>query len=130
MKNRKIFLDGYIELSRELFKSGKTYESFVVIDTKRNFLGLGAGSLQLAKVNTPVGEHVNARIGIHNSNEKFIIVFDDDGVFKTKRNCRGMVRFNSVGIVRKLIECGFQGDKHYKVNSPEEGVLVVTKEEA
>ena len=104
MKNRKVFLDGYIELSRDYFKAGRTKDSFVVINPQVGFIGVSVGSLELAKVNAPAGEVVNARVGIHNSKDKFIIVFDETGDFTTRRIGNSMLRFNSVGAVRKLIE--------------------------
>lgn len=129
MKSRKIFLDGYVELSPKLFKAARTFDSFVIIDNKRGFIGVSEGALQLAKVNAPAGEYVNARFGIHSSNDKFAIIFGD-GDFKTKRFGKSMLRFCATGVVRELIKCGYHAGKRYKVTSPEEGVLVVTKEEA
>lgn len=129
MKNRKIFLDGYVELSRSYFKSGRTYESYVVLNAINNFIGVSEGALQLAKVNAHTGEYVNARFGIHSSNDKFAIMFDD-GDFEAKRYGKSMLRFCATSVVRELIKCGFHAGKRYKVTSPEEGVLVVTKEEA
>lgn len=128
MKNRKVFLDGYVELKRDYFKAGRTKESFVVINPQVGFIGVSVGSLELAKVNAPAGEFVNVRIGIHNSKDKFIIVFDEAGDFTTRRIGNSTLRFNSVGAVRKLIECGFKGRQRYKVSSPEENVIVVSKE--
>ena len=128
MKNRKVFLDGYVELKRDYFKGGRTKESFVVVNPQVGFIGVSVGCLELAKVNAPAGEVVNARIGIHNSKDKFIIVFDETGDFGTRRIGNSMLRFNSIGAVRKLIECGFKGHQRYEVHSPEENVIVVFKE--
>jgi hypothetical protein len=129
MKTRKIFLDGYIELSRELFKAEKVCKPFVVVDDERGYIGISTGSLALASVEAKISEVVKARIGIHKDNDKFIIVFDEEGEFKAKRYNVGMLRFNNISVARKLAKCGFCVGKHYKATSPEENVLVVTKEE-
>ena len=129
MKSRKIFLDGYVELSPKLFKAARTFDSFVIIYIKRGFIGVSEGSLQLAKVNAPSGEFVNVRLALHKSNDKFAIVFDEDGIYKTRRFGKAMIRINGIGVIRRLIECGFRANKRYKVTSPEAGVIVVAKED-
>jgi hypothetical protein len=130
MKNRKIFLDGYIELSRELFKAENILKSFVVVDGKGRYISVNSGSLVLANVKAKAGEVVNMRIGIHKDNDAFVIVFDEEGEFEAKKYNTGTLRLNNVIVASKLVKCGFCGGKRYKVTSPEEGVLMVTKEEA
>lgn len=130
MKIGKIFLDGYIELSPKMFSRGNYGKNTVHVDAKRGTVVLGAGIVRAAKVNVVKGEFLNLRIGIHDTKDKIIIAFDEDGEFKARCYGTATLRINSINLVRCLIENGFKGGKKYKVTSPEEGVIVVTKEEA
>lgn len=127
MKNRKIFLGGYVELKPTMFKGRPCNRNGVTINGKRGYIIIGSGILQTAKANLAQGESANLRFGIHNSNEKFIFVFDEDGEFKITRHESASVRFVNLGAVRELIQAGWEA-KRYKATSPEEGVIVVTKE--
>ena len=128
MKTRKIFLDGYVELKPSLFTS-KTYQrNDVGIDSARNIINIGNGVLAMAQVKLEKGETANVRIGIHNSKDKFIIVFDEEADFKARRYSSPTIQICSAGAVRGLIKNGWH-HKRYKATSPEQGVVIVTKEE-
>ena len=128
VKNRKIFLEGYVELKPTMFKGRPYGRNSVTINGGKGYIAISGGILQTAKANLAQGESANLRFGIHNSNEKFIFVFDEDGEFKITRYESASVRFVNIGAVRELIQAGWEA-KRYKATSPEEGVIVVTKEE-
>ena len=130
MKKRKVFLEGYIELVPEFF-GGRSINntSYVSIDSNHKYIGLSVGAMKEAKAKVNRGEIVSARIGVHENKDKFVIVFDEEGKLKTRKYQTGSIRFACASVIRKLAENGFAGGKRYKVTSPEENVLVVTKEE-
>jgi hypothetical protein len=127
MKNRKIFLDGYIELSHELFKAENILKSFVVVDSKGRYISVNSGSLVLANVKAKVGEVVNMRIGIHKDNNAFIIAFDEEGEFEAKKYNTGALRLNNVIVASKLVKCGFCGGKPFTLQEVAE-CLGITRE--
>lgn len=130
MKKRKVFLEGYIELVPELFRGrGSGDASYVSINSKYCYMGISAGAMHEAKVKVNRGEFVSARVGVHENKDKFVIVFDEEGALKTKKHKAGSIRFANVSVVKSLVASGFAGGKRYKASSPEENVLVVTKEE-
>lgn len=130
-EKRKVFLDGYIELVPELFRGRASGDaSYVSIDSKHCYMGISAGAMHQAKVKVNRGEVVSTRIGIHESKDKFVIVFDEEGTLKTtKKHKAGSIRFANVSVVKSLVASGFTGGKRYKASSPEENVIVVIKEE-
>ena len=128
MKMRKVILDGYIELVPSLFKDRRNRVEAVTVNVKKNFISFSIGIVKKAKLSAEIGEDLNATIAIHNSKDKFIIVFEEDGKFRMRKSSKVLHRIANAGLIESLIQCGFES-KRYKAESPEDGVIVVTKEE-
>lgn len=126
MKTRKVFLEGYIELSPVLFKSKRRDLAFVSITQNNNILQVNSGAMQEAKVRFNEQGVYMSRVFINKEAKSFAIVFDDSGEIMGKTYKANSLRISNSGMIRKLQELGFKSCVRYKATSPEEGVLVVT----
>ena len=129
MKMRKVILDGYIELVPSLFGGRRNRVEAVTVNIEKNFISFSMGIVKRAKLSAEIGGDLNATVAIHKSKDKFIIVFEEDGKFRMRKSNKVVHRISNAGLIEGLIQCGFES-KRYKAESPEDGVIVVTKEEA
>jgi hypothetical protein len=129
MKTRKVFLKGYIELHPALFKGRNPNRKFISINKKGNVLTISEGTLNALTNKPKVGDKVNARIGIHETENRFAIMFCEDGEFNTRKYKSGGARLVGKEMISKLVERGFECGKRYDVVI-EDDVVFVGLEEA
>lgn len=130
MKTRKIFLEGYIELSPVIFARTSKLGNFVSLSRQENHITIGMNVAKSAKVNIGKDDVAKVDVYIEPNTKRFAIVFSENGKYKAKRYKSASLRLCNTAITKALCEYGFEAGKRYKANSPEEGVVIVTQEEA
>lgn len=130
MKTRKIFLEGYIELSPVMFARTSKRGNFVSLGRQENHITIGMNIVKSAEVNIGKDGVVKVDVYIEPTTKQFAVVFGEDGKYEAKRYSGSSLRLCNTAITKALCEYGFEAGKRYKANSPEEGVVIVTQEEA
>lgn len=133
MKTRKLFLDGYVQYVPKYFKSGSKEKAFALIT--KDGRGVFLSRVALAKANIASD---NAIIGVdvlfNETESKFALVVNEEGQFSLRSYQKGTdgmysaYQMTNTKFIEKLKEMGFESGIRYKVEVPEDGVIIVKKE--
>ena len=133
MKTRKIFLEGYVQYVPEHFKGGHLEHAFVMLSKNDRGLFISRRAMLKAKADMTIPV-LNVSVLYNEAESKFAVVFDKDGMFTLRayqKNPTGNYsghQMAGVAFIRKLKEMGFEQNKRYEVEVPEDGVIIVKKE--
>lgn len=130
MRTRKVFLEGFVELKRDLFRGTKTnlISPNVTIEKKLRGLRLSVQAIELCGFQFDGNA---CRCNILSNGKDFAVVEDSEGVTTIRKHSTrtsNTYTLTSSGLARTMVDEGYEPKKHYKVTSPEKGVMVIHKE--